>query len=56
MPAKRREWPLIMPKKRPGVLEDSSNTGDDQKLWRVIKLLNGTPENNSPNERGHDLQ
>ena len=33
-----------------GVLEDSSTTGDDRKLWRVIKSLNGTPENNSPNE------
>ena len=33
-----------------GALEDSSTTGDDQKLWRVIKSLNGTPENNSPND------
>ena len=33
-----------------GVLEDSSTTGDDRKLWRVIKPLNGTPENKSPNE------
>ena len=33
-----------------GLLEDSSTTDDDQKLWRVIKLLNGTPENNPPNE------
>ena len=35
-----------MLKKKPGVLEDSSNTGDDRKLWRVIKSLNDTPENN----------
>ena len=30
-----------------GVLEDFYNTSDDRKLWRMIKLLNGTPENNS---------
>ena len=37
-------------KKKPGVLEDSSKTGDGRKLWRVITSLNGTPKNNSPNE------
>ena len=30
-----------------GVLEDSYNTGDDRKLWRVIKSLNGTPDSNN---------
>ena len=33
-----------------GVLDDSSNTGDNRTLWRIIKLLNTTPENNSPND------
>ena len=51
MPTRRRECPLIISKKKPGILKDSSKTGDDQKLWRVIKSLNGTPEN-----RGHDPQ
>ena len=32
-----------------GVLEDLSTTGDDRELWRVIKSLNCTPENNSHN-------
>ena len=32
MPAKRWEWPLIMQKKKAGVLDDSCNTGDDQNL------------------------
>ena len=32
------------------VLEESTNSPDDSKLWRVIKSLNGTPDNNSPNE------
>ena len=31
---------ILTAKKRLGVLEDSSNTGDDQKLWKVIKSLN----------------
>ena len=48
MPAKKREWTLIMSKKNSGVLKDFSNTGDDRKLWRVIKSLNATPEKNSP--------
>lgn len=34
----------------PGVIEDSSSNGDDRKLWRVRKSLNGTPENNSSND------
>ena len=29
-----------------GRLEDSSNTRYDRKLWRVLKSVNGTPENN----------
>ena len=29
-----------------GVLKDSSNTGENRKLWRVIKSLNATLENN----------
>ena len=33
-----------------GVLENSSYTGDDRKLWRVRKSLNVTSKNNSPNE------
>ena len=38
MLVKRQEWPLINAKEAwRGVLEDSSNTGDDQKFWRVIK-------------------
>ena len=32
------------------VLENCSNTRDDRKLWRVIKFLNVTSENNIPNE------
>ena len=35
-----------------GVLEDSSNTGNGRKLWKVIKPRKkyGTPKNKSPNE------
>ena len=33
-----------------GVLQYYSNTDDENKLWTVIKSLNGTPENNSANE------
>ena len=32
------------------VLEESSNSPDDSKLWKTIKSLKGTPECNSPNE------
>ena len=32
------------------VLQDSSGNGDDAKMWKIIKSLNGTPDNNSPNE------
>ena len=32
------------------VLQDSTNSQDDSKMWKVIKNLNGTPETNSPNE------
>ena len=52
MSVKRREWPLIMPKKKPGVAYSKTPltpvmTG---KSRGVIKSLNGTPENYSPNE------
>ena len=32
------------------LLEDASVAKDDTKLWKIIKNLNGTPDNNSPNE------
>lgn len=32
------------------ILDDSIHTADDSKMWKVIKSLNGTPSNNSPNE------
>ena len=32
------------------VLEESANSPDDGKMWRIVKSLNGTPESNSPNE------
>ena len=32
------------------ILDDATNAQDDSKLWKVIKSLNGSPENNSPNE------
>ena len=32
------------------VLQDSTSNGDDSKMWKIIKSLNGTPDNNSPNE------
>ena len=32
------------------VLEDSTNCGDDSKMWKTIKSLNENPDNNSPNE------
>ena len=32
------------------LLEDTLSEGNDNKLWGIIKSLNGTPETNSPNE------
>ena len=32
------------------LLEDAVIAKDDTKLWKIIKNLNGTPDNNSPNE------
>ena len=32
------------------VLEDAINGTDERKMWTFIKSLNGTPDNNSPNE------
>ncbi len=32
------------------VVEDAANCEDEGKMWNFIKTLNGTPDNNSPNE------
>ena len=32
------------------LLEDTVMEADDNKIWRLIRSLNGTPETNSPNE------
>ena len=43
--AKRESWRDL--------LEGAVGLGDDQKLWKVIHSLNGTPDSNSPNEAIH---
>ena len=40
--AKEENWRVL--------LEDTITETDDNKMWRLIKSLNGTPKTNSPNE------
>ena len=52
MATKRREWPLIMSKKRLSLAYLKTHlTPVMIGNCGVINLLNGTPENNSPNEK-----